>query len=56
MTSSRPDPGAAVLTAMVCAGAVSEQFIMKRERVPSTEAFFLSALAGCELERVLRLS
>jgi hypothetical protein len=41
MTSSRPDPGAAVLTAMVCAGAVSAQFIAGKA---TRDALFLGSL------------
>jgi AAA family ATP:ADP antiporter len=41
MTSSRPDPGAAVLTAMVCAGAVSAQFIAGKA---TRDALYLGAL------------
>jgi len=41
MTSSRPDPGAAVLTAMICAGAVSAQFIAGKA---TRDALYLGAL------------
>ena len=41
MTSSRNDPGAAVLTAMVCAGAVSAQFIAGKA---TRDALYLGAL------------
>ena len=41
MTSSRPDPGAAVLTAMMCAGAVSAQFIAGKA---TRDALYLGAL------------
>jgi hypothetical protein len=41
MTSSRSDPGAAVLTAMVCAGAVSAQFIAGKA---TRDALYLGSL------------
>jgi hypothetical protein len=41
MNSSRPDPGSAVLTAMICAGAVSAQFIAGKA---TRDALYLSAL------------
>ena len=41
MASSRPDPGAAVLTAMMCAGAVSAQFIAGKA---TRDALYLGSL------------
>ena len=50
MTSSRPDPGAAVLTAMICAGAVSAQFIAGKA---TRDALYLGSLDVTSLPMIV---
>ena len=50
MTSSRPDPGAAVLTAMICAGVVSAQFIAGKA---TRDALYLGSLDVTSLPMIV---
>ena len=50
MSTSRPDPGAAVLTAMLCAGAVSAQFIAGKA---TRDALYLGSLEITSLPTIV---